>query len=151
MSDSEPGSDTLHCYFYVTEITAFSDRYSDFGKLNTEILGVSVDSVVKYFFFCILEFLLLLIYLIHVDLILIQWAYKSTGWVPQNYLRVPMNLIYHSITNFVDTYLNSQLLCFICLALCCFFSILISSSFCVPNHGFLFPFFQTFSNFARKD
>ncbi|THU57360.1 hypothetical protein C4D60_Mb03t02700 [Musa balbisiana] len=30
-----------------TEITAFSDRYSDFEKLNTEILGVSVDSVVK--------------------------------------------------------------------------------------------------------
>ncbi|CAL9107238.1 unnamed protein product, partial [Musa acuminata var. zebrina] len=31
-----------------TEITAFSDRYSDFEKLNTEILGVSVDSVVKF-------------------------------------------------------------------------------------------------------
>ena len=27
-----------------TEITAFSDRYSDFSSLNTEILGVSVDS-----------------------------------------------------------------------------------------------------------
>lgn len=27
-----------------TEITAFSDRYSDFEKLNTQILGVSVDS-----------------------------------------------------------------------------------------------------------
>ena len=27
-----------------TEITAFSDRYDDFSKLNTEILGVSVDS-----------------------------------------------------------------------------------------------------------
>ena len=27
-----------------TEITAFSDRYSDFSALNTEILGVSVDS-----------------------------------------------------------------------------------------------------------
>ncbi|MBR8833619.1 MAG: peroxiredoxin [Stigonema ocellatum SAG 48.90 = DSM 106950] len=27
-----------------TEITAFSDRYEDFKKLNTEILGVSVDS-----------------------------------------------------------------------------------------------------------
>nr|YP_009530398.1 thioredoxin peroxidase [Paulinella micropora]AXY63087.1 thioredoxin peroxidase [Paulinella micropora] len=27
-----------------TEITAFSDRYSDFSRLNTEILGVSVDS-----------------------------------------------------------------------------------------------------------
>ena len=27
-----------------TEITAFSDRYKDFSELNTEILGVSVDS-----------------------------------------------------------------------------------------------------------
>ena len=27
-----------------TEITAFSDRYKDFSSLNTEILGVSVDS-----------------------------------------------------------------------------------------------------------
>ncbi|NRB05998.1 MAG: peroxiredoxin [Richelia sp.] len=27
-----------------TEITAFSDRYEEFKKLNTEILGVSVDS-----------------------------------------------------------------------------------------------------------
>nr|NP_053882.1 hypothetical protein PopuCp087 [Porphyra purpurea]P51272.1 RecName: Full=Putative peroxiredoxin ycf42; AltName: Full=Thioredoxin peroxidase [Porphyra purpurea]AAC08158.1 ORF199 [Porphyra purpurea] len=27
-----------------TEITAFSDKYSDFSELNTEILGVSVDS-----------------------------------------------------------------------------------------------------------
>ena len=27
-----------------TEITAFSDRYSDFSSINTEILGVSVDS-----------------------------------------------------------------------------------------------------------
>jgi peroxiredoxin (alkyl hydroperoxide reductase subunit C) len=27
-----------------TEITAFSDRYAEFSKLNTEILGVSVDS-----------------------------------------------------------------------------------------------------------
>ena len=33
--------------FYIcmlTEITAFSDRYQDFSSLNTEILGVSVDS-----------------------------------------------------------------------------------------------------------
>ncbi|XP_077230834.1 uncharacterized protein LOC143863918 isoform X2 [Tasmannia lanceolata] len=28
-----------------TEITAFSDRHADFEKLNTEILGVSTDSV----------------------------------------------------------------------------------------------------------
>ncbi|KAJ8432056.1 hypothetical protein Cgig2_016335 [Carnegiea gigantea] len=27
------------------EITAFSDRYAEFEKLNTEVLGVSVDSV----------------------------------------------------------------------------------------------------------
>ena len=27
-----------------TEITAFSDRYSDFSSINTEVLGVSVDS-----------------------------------------------------------------------------------------------------------
>ncbi|PKI48257.1 hypothetical protein CRG98_031359 [Punica granatum] len=31
-----------------TEITAFSDRYGDFEKLNTEILGVSVDSVFSH-------------------------------------------------------------------------------------------------------
>ena len=28
-----------------TEITAFSDRFSDFSSKNTEVLGVSVDSV----------------------------------------------------------------------------------------------------------
>ncbi|KAK6145735.1 hypothetical protein DH2020_022555 [Rehmannia glutinosa] len=28
-----------------TEITAFSDRYEEFEKLNTEVLGVSIDSV----------------------------------------------------------------------------------------------------------
>nr|CAD1836771.1 unnamed protein product [Ananas comosus var. bracteatus] len=28
-----------------TEITAFSDRYAEFEKVNTEILGVSIDSV----------------------------------------------------------------------------------------------------------
>jgi hypothetical protein len=27
-----------------TEITAFSDRYEEFKKINTEVLGVSVDS-----------------------------------------------------------------------------------------------------------
>lgn len=27
-----------------TEITAFSDRYEEFKKLNTEVLGISVDS-----------------------------------------------------------------------------------------------------------
>jgi peroxiredoxin (alkyl hydroperoxide reductase subunit C) len=27
-----------------TEVTAFSDRYEEFSKLNTEILGISVDS-----------------------------------------------------------------------------------------------------------
>ncbi|MQM21365.1 hypothetical protein Taro_054405 [Colocasia esculenta] len=32
-----------------TEITAFSDRYAEFEKLNTEVLGVSVDSVVRCF------------------------------------------------------------------------------------------------------
>ncbi|CAK9180586.1 unnamed protein product [Ilex paraguariensis] len=31
-----------------TEITAFSDRYADFEKLNTEILGVSIDSVFSH-------------------------------------------------------------------------------------------------------
>ncbi|KAL0910493.1 hypothetical protein M5K25_021481 [Dendrobium thyrsiflorum] len=30
-----------------TEITAFSDRHSEIEKLNTEILGVSVDSEIK--------------------------------------------------------------------------------------------------------
>ncbi|KAG2262982.1 hypothetical protein Bca52824_070061 [Brassica carinata] len=31
-----------------TEITAFSDRYVEFEKLNTEVLGVSVDSVFSH-------------------------------------------------------------------------------------------------------
>ncbi len=31
-----------------TEITAFSDRHEEFKKLNTEILGVSVDSVFSH-------------------------------------------------------------------------------------------------------
>lgn len=31
------------------EITAFSDRHAEFEQLNTEILGVSVDSVVSCF------------------------------------------------------------------------------------------------------
>ncbi|XP_059278568.1 2-Cys peroxiredoxin BAS1, chloroplastic [Lycium ferocissimum] len=31
-----------------TEITAFSDRYEEFQKVNTEILGVSVDSVFSH-------------------------------------------------------------------------------------------------------
>ncbi|CAN4089617.1 unnamed protein product [Withania somnifera] len=31
-----------------TEITAFSDRYEEFKKVNTEILGVSVDSVFSH-------------------------------------------------------------------------------------------------------
>ncbi|GAB2300748.1 myb-like DNA-binding protein bas1 [Dionaea muscipula] len=31
-----------------TEITAFSDRHADFEKLNTEILGVSIDSVFSH-------------------------------------------------------------------------------------------------------
>ncbi|KAF7818833.1 2-Cys peroxiredoxin BAS1, chloroplastic [Senna tora] len=31
-----------------TEITAFSDRYSEFEALNTEVLGVSVDSVFSH-------------------------------------------------------------------------------------------------------
>ena len=31
-------------FFHNTEITAFSDRAAEFEKLNTQILGVSVDS-----------------------------------------------------------------------------------------------------------
>ncbi|KAK4478857.1 hypothetical protein RD792_014362 [Penstemon davidsonii] len=31
-----------------TEITAFSDRYQEFEKLNTEVLGVSIDSVFSH-------------------------------------------------------------------------------------------------------
>jgi peroxiredoxin (alkyl hydroperoxide reductase subunit C) len=31
-----------------TEITAFSDRYAEFSSLNTEVLGVSVDSVFSH-------------------------------------------------------------------------------------------------------
>ena len=37
---------SFHFVVYV-EITAFSDRYEEFRKLNTEVLGVSVDSVVS--------------------------------------------------------------------------------------------------------
>lgn len=37
----------IHANF--AEITAFSDRHEEFEKINTEILGVSVDSVVCYF------------------------------------------------------------------------------------------------------
>ncbi|KAF8397961.1 hypothetical protein HHK36_016887 [Tetracentron sinense] len=37
-----------------TEITAFSDRHSDFEKINTEILGISIDSVVSWFYFHII-------------------------------------------------------------------------------------------------
>lgn len=33
---------------FSTEITAFSDRHTEFEKLNTEIVGVSVDSVVRF-------------------------------------------------------------------------------------------------------
>lgn len=35
--------------FFFAEITAFSDRYEEFKALNTEVLGVSVDSVVRNF------------------------------------------------------------------------------------------------------
>uniref|UniRef100_A0A0D9W4T0 2-Cys peroxiredoxin BAS1, chloroplastic n=1 Tax=Leersia perrieri TaxID=77586 RepID=A0A0D9W4T0_9ORYZ len=31
-----------------TEITAFSDRYEEFEKINTEVLGVSIDSVFSH-------------------------------------------------------------------------------------------------------
>lgn len=34
---------------FCVEITAFSDRHAKFEKLNTEILGVSIDSVVGDF------------------------------------------------------------------------------------------------------
>lgn len=34
---------------FCVEITAFSDRHAEFEKLNTEILGVSIDSVVGAF------------------------------------------------------------------------------------------------------
>ena len=36
-----------HFVNYV-EITAFSDRHAEFDKINTEILGVSIDSVVCF-------------------------------------------------------------------------------------------------------
>jgi peroxiredoxin (alkyl hydroperoxide reductase subunit C) len=31
---------------HVAEITAFSDQYAEFEKLNTEVIGISIDSVV---------------------------------------------------------------------------------------------------------
>jgi len=42
-TDSPPPTHAPSC---AAEITAFSDRYEEFSKLNTEVLGVSVDSVV---------------------------------------------------------------------------------------------------------
>lgn len=36
----------INAFLMFAEITAFSDRYDEFEKLNTEILGVSIDSVV---------------------------------------------------------------------------------------------------------
>lgn len=37
---------TDHVVSVCTEITAFSDRHGEFEKLNTEVIGVSIDSVV---------------------------------------------------------------------------------------------------------
>lgn len=51
--------------FFMTEITAFSDRYEEFQKLNTEVLGVSIDSVVSWFniiIICVLHLCLHLSY-----------------------------------------------------------------------------------------
>lgn len=43
-----PGTQLLMCvccrFVCPTELTAFSDRHAEFKALNTEILGVSVDS-----------------------------------------------------------------------------------------------------------
>jgi alkyl hydroperoxide reductase subunit AhpC len=36
----------LNAWLVFAEITAFSDRHEEFEKLNTEVLGVSIDSVV---------------------------------------------------------------------------------------------------------
>lgn len=45
---NDPETDDVVLWlFSFTEITAFSDRYAEFEKLNTEILGVSIDSVVR--------------------------------------------------------------------------------------------------------
>lgn len=49
MLDLLPLSMRSPSFFHVllaAEITAFSDRYEEFSKLNTEVIGVSVDSVV---------------------------------------------------------------------------------------------------------
>lgn len=39
----------IYSFISFAEITAFSDRYAEFEKINTEVLGVSVDSVVSCF------------------------------------------------------------------------------------------------------
>ncbi|GFY97946.1 thioredoxin superfamily protein [Actinidia rufa] len=39
---------TFVCPTEISIITAFSDRYAEFEKLNTEILGVSIDSVFSH-------------------------------------------------------------------------------------------------------
>lgn len=39
-------SGLMNEHMMLAEITAFSDRYEEFEKLNTEVLGVSIDSVV---------------------------------------------------------------------------------------------------------
>jgi hypothetical protein len=38
----------LNGWLLFAEITAFSDRHEEFEKLNTEVLGVSIDSVVCF-------------------------------------------------------------------------------------------------------
>ena len=51
----------VYHFFNSVEITAFSDRHPEFDKINTEILGVSIDSVVcfpyPFFPFVFLELL----------------------------------------------------------------------------------------------
>ena len=44
MTIHPPPPTSAHSFVCPTEITAFSDRYDEFKALNTEVLGVSIDS-----------------------------------------------------------------------------------------------------------
>lgn len=39
------------------EITAFSDRYGEFEKLDTEVIGVSTDSVVIILYYALMKWI----------------------------------------------------------------------------------------------
>ena len=75
---------------HFAEITAFSDRYEEFEKLNTEILGVSIDSVVSCFLFylfydvyapTLVTFIIFTFYILVFDALVIWMCLCSHGKV----------------------------------------------------------------------